>query len=382
MIEYESLDYGNYILGDEESIFVENVKYNKSDFNKLYMRRVRLPDGKGNIVYLLSDNFDNALSMITSQNFFVLPSYRRVFYPKFSFGTFMKKRYRFNIMKQKSERDKRIKEKTGKMAYASRVLPKQLTDNIFFVTADLYQCMIPIIQKTGTKRAYTEFYPDFLNIIKGFTPEKTDEGKPNWNNRILIIDTEHFAFNNGAPLKDNRTNPLYLLYLAYLRTRDLSKLNVDIDLLICSKNMFIKFNPSKLTADKWNIFRRFLFRIMKVNLDDYTDNLTEEEKNEIEETTKEMTINKIVDKAIDPLAKNAQPSTKIVLQNAVQTKVRQEAAKKVVINEEKKKAVQDLPKDNGQVSVLSNIPANKELNKKQEDFFKSLGGYSSLTQDT
>ena len=382
MIEYESLDYGNYILGDEESIFVENVKYNKSDFNKLYMRRVRLPDGKGNIVYLLSDNFDNALSMITSQNFFVLPSYRRVFYPKFSFGTFMKKRYRFNIMKQKSERDKRIKEKTGKMAYASRVLPKQLTDNIFFVTADLYQCMIPIIQKTGTKRAYTEFYPDFLNIIKGFTPEKTDEGKPNWNNRILIIDTEHFAFNNGAPLKDNKTNPLYLLYLAYLRTRDLSKLNVDIDLLICSKNMFIKFNPSKLTADKWNIFRRFLFRIMKVNLDDYTDNLTEEEKNEIEETTKEMTINKIVDKAIDPLAKNAQPSTKIVLQNAVQTKVRQEAAKKVVINEEKKKAVQDLPKDNGQVSVLSNIPANKELNKKQEDFFKSLGGYSSLTQDT
>lgn len=385
MVLYESLEYGNYVIDDGNVPYTENVKYDASDFNKLYVRRVKLPDGHGNLIYLFADNFINSLNMITSQHFYVLPSYRRVFYPVLSIGTFMKKRYRLNIMKEKPSRDKEVKDIAKKLPYNARRLPKQLSDNIFFSVADLYETVQPIVQKASAKRAYTEFMPEFIKLIKSMTPDKGSGDKSNSNNRILIIDAEHFSFKAGAPLKENKTNPLYLMYLAYLRTRDLSKLDADIDILICSKNMFMKFNPSKLTADKWNIFRRFLFRIMNANLDDYTENLSDDEKSELEETAADKTVNNLVDEAISPYTKQVQPSTKIVLQSAVQSKLKKEAAKKAALNEELKKAVPEVkaPKEENKfTSVLHSNPAKERLTKKQEQLFKTLGGYSSLTQDS
>jgi len=51
-ILYENLDYGAYILEyDSNPNLTENVRYNLAEFNKLHVRRIRLPDGKGNIVY-------------------------------------------------------------------------------------------------------------------------------------------------------------------------------------------------------------------------------------------------------------------------------------------------------------------------------------------
>lgn len=383
-IQFESLDYGNYVLDDGSQIIpmVENVKYDTAEFNKLYVRRVKLPDGQANVIYLLSDSFNHALEMTTSPNMYIVPSYRRVYYPQLSLGSFMKKRYRLNLNKEKVARNKLIKEKTKKMPYNGRKLPKQLTENVFIIASDLYEVMTPIMAKASIKRAYTEFVPDFVNILNGFTPEKSNSEKTNSNNRILVIDAEHFAFKNGAPLKENKTNPLYLLYLGYLRTKDLSKLNVDVDMLICAKNMFMKFNPAKLTADKWTIFRRFLFRIMNCNLDDYTDSLSDEDKKELEDTAEDRSLNNIVNETIKPYTKNVSGSTKVALQTAVQDKLRKEAVKKVAINEEIIKATGVKPEDASKpVSVLHSNPAKDPLSKKQEGFFKAMTGYSSLTQN-
>ena len=38
------------------------------------------------------------------------------------------------------------------------------------------------------------------------TKKKANE---DWNNRILIIDADAFKFKQGAPLEDNKTNPLF-----------------------------------------------------------------------------------------------------------------------------------------------------------------------------
>lgn len=382
-IQFETLDYGNYVLEDDNKLLpiVENVKYDTADFNKLYVRRVKLPDGQANVIYLMSDSFDHALEMIDSQKMYVVPSYRRVYYPQLSFGTFMKKRYRLNIVKQYKDRNALIKSKTKKTPYIGKRLPKQYQDNIFVVASDLYSIVQPIVQKVSTKRAYSEFIPEFVSLLQGFTPDKSKNEKPNSNNRILVIDAENFAFKNGASLKDNKTNPLYLIYLAYLREKDLSKLNVDIDMLICARNMFMKFNPSKLTADKWALFRRFLFRIMNVNLDDYTNNLSEEDKKELEESAEDRSVNNIVNNAVAPYTKNVSGATKVALQTAVQDKLRKEATKKADINEEINKATGEKPiNDVRPRSVVNSNPVKDRLSKQQEQFFKAMGTYTSLTQ--
>lgn len=381
-VQLESLDYGCYTINGEDLPYTENVKYDKAEYNKLYMRRVRLPDGKANVIYLMSDTFDNALTMITSQHFYPLASYRRVFYPLFKAGRFMRKMYRINVRKDQQVRNSQIKAITKKNPYALRVLPKQNKDNLYFITADIYTAFKKIGEKLPIKRLYTEFMPEFIDCIKGMAPDECKDEKPNSNNRILIIDAEHFGFKNGAPLDENKTNPLFLLYLAYFRTRDLSKIPMDIDILLCSKSMFMKFNPSQLTADKWSKFRRFLFRLINANLDEYTDSLTDEEKAELEED--DQGISSIVNETISPYTKNVDPTTKVVLQNAVQTKLRKEAANKAQLNEEIKLATGQKPSDevNNQTSILKANPAKKLLTGKQEDFLKSIGAYSSLTRDT
>lgn len=323
-LKFENLDYGAYILKDL-AIYSENVKYSTAEFMKLNVRRIRLPSGRGNIIYLLTDTFENSIKMINSKNFIVPPTYRRFFYPWISFGSFMRKRYKFNLNKEKNNRMSMIKELTNLRPYATRFLTKN-TENIFFCTADLYSAFKPIMMKYPIKKVYSEFFSEFNQILKGLTPEPmkpTDDKE--WNNRLLLIDADCFAFKNGAPLVENQTNPLFLIYLAYLRTRDLSKLDIDMDMLICSRNMFIKFNPTMMTSDKWGKFRIALFKIINANLDNYTDQLSSEEKEEINKTSEDYIVHNLVNDAIKPFTKLLSPATKGALGNSIDSSLRQQA---------------------------------------------------------
>ena len=322
-ILFENLDYDAYWLDYESNPnLTENVRYAKAEFNKLNVRRIRLPDGRGNVIYLMTDTFENSLKLSMSTNFLVPPTYRWVYYPWISFGSFMKRRYKLNISRERTARVAKVKEMTKYIAYPTRMLQKS-NRNVFFSTADLYQHVKPIMQRFPIKKVFTEFFKEFDGILSNMTPEPVKEtSDKSFNQRIMIIDADTFAFKMGAPLKENICNPLFLLYLAFLRTRDLSKLGVDRDMLICSRNMFLKFNPAMLTPDKWQKFRIALFRIMKANLDNYTDELSDEEKEELELTSKDHLVSGIVNTVLDPYTKNVSPSTKGVLGSAIDSSLR------------------------------------------------------------
>ena len=314
-MDYEKIPYGAYEM--TEALFTENLRYGKAEFMRLNIRRIRLPDGKGNIVYLLSDTFEHSLDMIAKRVFVTPPTYRRFYYPWISFGNFMRRRYKMNLIKEKNDRLKKIKEITKLRPINTRYINKT-NDNIFFSASDLYQNVQPIADRYALKKIYMEFWPEFCRLLREFTPDVMKENdSPEWNNRLIVIDADRFAFDQSAPAKENQTNPLFILYLAYLRTKDLRKLELDQDMMICSKDKFIKFNPSKMTQDKWMVFKRALFKIMGANLDDYTDNLPEEEKNDLEPPSSERMVRNIVRTTIDPHTQKVSSETKDVLQNAL-----------------------------------------------------------------
>ena len=65
---FENLDYGAYSIEAEHSqVIQEAFKYASAEFNKLYVQKVRLPDGRGNVIYLLSNSFDGCLNMLKNQ---------------------------------------------------------------------------------------------------------------------------------------------------------------------------------------------------------------------------------------------------------------------------------------------------------------------------
>ena len=106
---FENLDYGNYVIDSDNGLLMtENVKYSKADFNKLHVQRVRLPEGRGNIIYLMTNSFENSIRMINSNNFVTPPSYRKFYYPWIAMGRFMGRRYVVNTKKEMSNRNKEI----------------------------------------------------------------------------------------------------------------------------------------------------------------------------------------------------------------------------------------------------------------------------------
>ena len=372
-LDLMSLKDGAYMLMGDTGSYSENVRYDLAEFNKLYVRKVRLPAGKGNLIYLLGSTFNETLNMIKNRNFFIPPGYRKVFYPVFLVGSFMGRRYRVQLTKERSSRNKFIKSTTNLNVYPGRRLGN-IAENMFFITSDLYVALKPILQLYSIKRNYTEFFKQFISIVKSNSPAKDEKlTKADSGNRILIIDTDSLKFNPSGKLADNKANPLYLLYLAYFRSRDLSTLGVDMDMLICSKNMFIKFNPATLTRDKWTVFRRALFRIMNANLDDYTEGLSEEDKAELGELTPDLVIDAAVDKALKPYVQNSSGSTKEVLQNAVATKVRAAVHETIKKDIETKVVVNDINRriDKKSTSSYTRSEEDKKY-KKQLEILKFL----------
>lgn len=395
---YENLDYGAYILDYEAGVLEENVKYATAEFNKLHVRKVRLPEGKSNIVYLLADTFENSLNMANGQNFIIPPTYRKFYYPWFSVGMFMGRRYKLSTTSLKKQRSDMILKKTKLRPFTTRSIPKGTTENVLFSAADIYNTVKPIMQRFPIRKNYDMFFGQFVDILHRLSPEGESTVNKNTinNGRVLIIDAASFRFKNGAPLDENKTNPLYLLYLAFLRNRNLEKLGVDMDMMVCSKNMFMKFNPAKLTMDSWSAFRRAMFRIIDANLDDYTNNLTADEKNEIDLTSKDHLVRTVVNDALEPYTKMVSPSTKAVLADAVEASVRKHAAQTAVLDKtikDEKKAVADtlgvpdkpnmftqsLNATKKHPSIMNTNPVINPLDKKRETLFNAIGGkYQSL----
>lgn len=376
----EDLQDGAYILYYPSSILMENVRFTGAEFNRLYTQRIKLPEGKGNIIYLMSDSFENCLKMISSARFIIPPNYRKIFFPQVIRGTFMGRRYMLNKIKDVPERRKLITNSIDQTLYPGRVM-RAGNDNVFVPLSDIFQTLLPIMNKMSIPRLYQEFYPAFMDIIKGFTPDPlvVDEKKGS-GTRLMIFDATAFEFKANASLKDNKTNPLFLLYLAYLRSRDLSVMGINVNMLICCKNMFLKFNPSRLDKKNLGTFRRSLFRIMNANMDDYAAALPPEDKVEINFSGSDKMLHGIVDKTIEPFTKNVTPATKSALTAAVTDELADKAQKIVKLDNAIKSAQASFnttqSKDVPRVSDTNNdtTDANANLN-----LFKSNLGLPKQT---
>lgn len=326
VVDFNNLDYGAYILTQEGS-FTEAFKFAAVEFDRIYTSQIRLPDGRDNIIYLLSDTFEKSVDLIGNGNFFVYPSYRKVFYPILKYGFFFKRQYRLNLVKEKSDRDKFIKNQTkGKrIPYPTRYIPESSTDNLFFITADLYNKVTPFLNPLPIQKLIENFYREFLDIINPMSPSKKEYDNKESGNRILIIDTEAFKFSMNGSLSENKLNPLFILYLAFLRTRDFSTLNVDMDMLIVSKNLFLKFNPARMSPAKFPRFRTALFRIMNANLDDYTSQLKQDEQEQLNATSEDYITRNIVDKTVDVYTKYNSPAVRGILASSIDSELQSDA---------------------------------------------------------
>lgn len=327
MFPYENLDYGLYTLEDFNFMYTENIKYSVADAKKLNIRAVRLPEGKSNLIYILSDSFENCIEMIKPKvrSFIMTPIYKKIFYPQLLVGSFMKRRYRINVLKAKESRIKAIMS-TGLRMYPNRNLVDSMDNYIIFLS-DIYENIKPLADRYPITRLMKEYFIELVKIISEISPKKNEkDSRIESNNRILIIDTKNFGFEPNAPIEKNKSNPLFLLYLTYLRLKDLGQVAPDIDILITASNMFMKFNPSKLTREDFVKFKIALFRIMKANLDQYVDTQNKNDELLIDRPYQDKKILTAINKKIEPFTKPVSAEIKNFLLDAVTDEVSKQKA--------------------------------------------------------
>lgn len=394
---FENLDYGAYSIEAERSqVIQEAFKYASAEFNKLYVQKVRLPDGKGNVIYLLSNSFDGCLDMLKNQNFIIPPLYRRIFYPVYYNGRFMNKVMRMVLTREKPNRDRQIKNTTKFIPFSTRRLPDKLMDNTFFLCGDIYSKMADIMARYPIKRNYTEFFESFNNIIESMTPPRNGEEAKGNNCRLLIIDCNAFSFNISANINENKTNPLYLFYLKYLRDHTLVDSGLNMDILICQNNLFMKFNPSKCDRKQFSIFKRALFRMMNANLDNYTDQLSNEDKTELGLISTDRVISNTIANTVAPYTKMTSVSTQTAVIDAVEKRLHDKSAELVAKDQATKEIQQHVATVSGakvpdfkpsNASIRSGL-IDRNLNKNplsnsDLDFFnKVINNYTPLSVAT
>lgn len=377
---FEKLPYGVYQMERTGNAINEAVKFNTAEFSKLYTNKIKLPDGKGNIIYLMTDTFEHSIRMINSRDFVTPATYRKVFFPYWMVRRFINKRIVVNTKTVTSDRRKMIKHDTNMTPCTTRTLPPS-TDNIMFCTCDIIEAMTAIMENTNVRKNYKEFFPAFMDCLKSLTPPpKRVTADETWNNRLILVDCNAFKFKAGASINDNKSNPLFLLYLSYLRNKGLVDTGIDIDMLIYSSNVFMKFNPSKITdMSTWNVFKRALFRIMGVDLDEYTDSLSDDDKLDLDESDSRKTISNIVKDAVDIYTQNASQSAKQVLSTAVEDKLVRQISNISAIDKELKKAGigHTSDTDTKQSSLIHTNPIKSPLDPDREKLFNTISkGYT------
>lgn len=390
-ILYSNIPYGSFELvydrGSNE--YTENVKYGTAEFNRLYTRKIRLPDGNGNVLYMLSSSFQNDIAALENPHFFKPATWRRVFYPKWLNDVYGGRRIKINV-KNNKVRDQEIKTKTKLLPYGGRVLQKG-SENIIVLTSEIFEVIQPNLSRYSLKKNCDMFFPTYAKLLQKLTPDiKSRTDGPEHNNRILLIDCSQFKFGlRGETLNTLKTNPLYLLYMAYFKERNLSSLKLDMDIVLCSGNLFIKLNPAKTDRRLWPLFRRALFRMLDVNIDDVNDKLPPEEKVETEPSVADHTVTAVVNDAVSPFTANVSTSTKTVVEDIVDAKLRQKAAEVSRLDKEIKlargtelpavKQQNSFEKSLQSNSVLHSNPVKNPLDNRVAKLFDRIGGqYQSL----
>ena len=162
-ILFSNIPDGAYELVYDQgsSEYTENVKYGGAEFNRLYTRQVRLPEGQGNVLYILSPNTQMDLQLLTDSNFIKPATWRRIFYPKWMNETYMGRRIKFQIKDSKT-RDAEIKTKTKLLPFGGRVLLKG-SENVIFLTSDIFQQIQPHENSTVPE---TELHPELTKEVK------------------------------------------------------------------------------------------------------------------------------------------------------------------------------------------------------------------------
>ena len=284
---FEQMVSDNMITESAEEVITEATMLSDTPYLKLNMRKSFLPIGRngnaptnGCMCFLYTNSFKDSLNIINDKKSFDNKNkYIFYYYPWRYVGRLYNRTYRIL--------DKNVrKDILDEVASSSKVKPyrqlniQQSEYRNIYIDLHKYLNIFNDICKNIPISKYVGLY---WNYIKSILSEY--DRYPNYSYRYIIIDMSRFPV-TGKTLKDNISNPIYMMYYSLYKFFNLIS-DINIDFYFINGPKSIRINPSQCNDKSFREFKPIMVRLLSgthaKNLEDSTSDdviLKDELKND------------------------------------------------------------------------------------------------------
>ncbi len=276
------------ILSDDE-LMTEAVYPDTLPYMETKIRRITLPKGKpdgyGNLCFLYTNNTNESIQIMNNKiNFVNANKYFFYFYNMIYRGKLYNKVYRFRLYNERKALYKQINTKVKhiKPFLKLAITPKD-SRNMYY---DLSK-YIEIFNSICTKLIPIKMIEIYWNYIKAILFADNLKG---YSNKFVLLNIENFRLYDT--LKENLTNPVFLLYYTMYRKPELLK-DINIDYYLYCNNRCLRVNPSQTDKKTYIRFRTEMKRLYSYakTPQTNTDDILNEENIDRDEAKEEIVTN-------------------------------------------------------------------------------------------
>lgn len=310
---------------NEDVLMTEAVYPDSIQPLKVVPKRISLPKGNplgyGNLIYLYTPSFEDSLSVIKETvNVRSDSRYYWYYYEMLYRGTFYGKRYRYRNFNLRKEYYEKIKKNTSLHPYNRATIAETEKRNMYYELCTYLQIYEGISAKYSIVRKMQSYW-FYMNGILNYAPTKNYQ-------KLVVVNVDFYPMKKT--LKENLSNPLYMIYYTLYRNPELLK-NIDVDFLFYSGMRILKVHPSKLTKDDVKNVRVQMLRLYqsvpKEVFDDASLKKQEIEDKVIDDTKTKLGLNEVISQEHEAedikSASEVQKETPTELETSVEKKVLQ-----------------------------------------------------------
>ena len=240
-----------------DTYFTEAVYPDSLQPLKVVPKRISLPKGNpigyGSLVYLYTPSFEKSLSVIKETvNVRAENRYYWYYYEMLYRGAFYGKRYRYRNFNLRKEYYDKIKKNTSLHPYTKNAISDNEKRNMYYELCTYLQIYEGISKNYSiTRKMQTYWF--YINGIFNYSHTKNYK-------KMVVVNVDFYPMKKT--LKENLSNPLYMIYYTLYRNPDLLS-NIDVDFLFYSGTKIMKIHPSTLTKEDVKLVRSQMMRLYR-----------------------------------------------------------------------------------------------------------------------
>lgn len=236
-----------------ESVLPDKLEYLKTRNIQLHLPP-GIPTGKGNLVFLYNNTFEDGLELMTSTtNCLSKNKYKNYYFNPIYIGKIYNTRYRYKLIPYRNSLYEKVNKNTNIKPILNPATLVKLKTNVYYDLHKYLEVFNGITKKFNPLKIVNLYWSYFSKVLN---PSQFSS----YRNKFVICDITKFPLSKD--ITANLLNPIYMIYYTLYKKESLLK-DIDIDFYFYNERKVLKINPTHLTRKHdLPIVKREINRIM------------------------------------------------------------------------------------------------------------------------